>query len=68
MPYHRAAFFRFLTSPFLDDPMPKSIHGKKLTAKDHRQWRHIYEKTHSGAQATGVVKKSMARRAKKAKG
>ena len=45
--------------------MPKSIHGKKLTAKEHRQWRSIYEKTHSGAQATGTVKKTMAKRARK---
>jgi hypothetical protein len=45
--------------------MPKSIHGKKLTAKEHRQWKAVYESSHSGAQATGVVKKAMAKRQKK---
>lgn len=39
--------------------MPKSIGAKKLTAKQHRQWKHVFEKTGSAAQATAAVKKSM---------
>ncbi len=45
--------------------MPEKIHGKKLTAKEHRAWKHIYGSTHSGAQATGAVKKMMQRRTRK---
>lgn len=48
--------------------MPRQIHGHKLTAKEERQWTHIYESTGSGAQATGVVKKTMNKRARKGKG
>ncbi len=45
--------------------MPKKIHGKKLTAKEHRQWKHVYERTHDGAQATAVVMRTMAKRTRK---
>lgn len=43
--------------------VPDKIHGKKLTEKEHRQWRYVYEATHSGAQATATVKRTMAKRA-----
>ena len=42
--------------------MPKRIGGHKLTAKQHRQWKHVYASTGSGAAATAAVKKSMSRR------
>lgn len=42
--------------------MPKSIHGVKLTVKEHRMWKDVYASSHSGAQATGVVKKVIAKR------
>lgn len=45
--------------------MPEKIKGKKLTEKEHRQWKHVYDQTGSGAQATAAVKKSMAKRRKK---
>jgi hypothetical protein len=45
--------------------MPRSIKGHKLTAKEHRQWKHVYQNTGSGAQATGVVKKTMRKRLRK---
>jgi hypothetical protein len=45
--------------------MPEKIKGKKLTAKDHRQYRHVKESTGSYAAATAVVKKTMAKRGKK---
>ena len=35
--------------------MPRKLHGKELTAKEHRQWKHVKAKTGSGAQATGAV-------------
>lgn len=38
--------------------MPRKLHGKKLTGKEHRQWKHVMRKTGSGAQATQAVKKS----------
>ena len=38
--------------------MPKQIGGKKLTAKQHRQWKKVHRKTGSGAAATAAVKKS----------
>jgi hypothetical protein len=44
--------------------MPKKLHGKRLSAKEHRQWKHVHEKTGSGAQATGAVKKSRRKRRK----
>jgi len=48
--------------------MPKSIKGKKLTKKEHRQWKHVYESTGSGGAATAAVKRSMRkRRGKRAK-
>lgn len=47
--------------------MPKKIHGKKLTPKQHRQWKHIYDATGSGAQATAAVKKSMRKKKKSGK-
>jgi len=43
---------------------PQSIHGKKLTATEERMWRHVYASTHSGAQATGTVKKHMVKKVK----
>jgi hypothetical protein len=42
--------------------MPKSINGKKLTAKQHRQWKHVFDSTGSGAAATSAVKKSMSKK------
>lgn len=45
--------------------MPKSIGGKKLTPKQHRQWKHVFDKTGSGAAATSAVKKSMRKKGKK---
>ena len=38
--------------------MPKKLHGKKLSKKEHRQWKHVMESTGSGGQATAAVKKS----------
>lgn len=38
--------------------MPRKLAGKKLTAKEHRQWKHVMESTGSGAQATAAVKKA----------
>jgi len=45
--------------------MPKKIGGKKLTQKEHRMWKHIYEsqrerglsKERAAASATAQVKK-----------
>jgi len=48
--------------------MPKKINGKKLSAKQHRQWRHVFESTGSGAAATSAVKKSIRKRKKTRKG
>lgn len=45
--------------------MPRKLGGKRLTAKEHKQWKHVHRKTGSGAQATAAVNKS---RAKKRKG
>ncbi len=45
--------------------MPKKLHGKKLTKKEHRQWKKVHEKTDSGAQATAAVKRTRASRKKK---
>ncbi len=42
--------------------MPKKLAGKKLSKREHRQWRHVHESTGSGAQATAVVKKSRAKK------
>jgi len=42
--------------------MPAKIGKHKLTAKEHRQWRHVYNRTGSGAQATAAVKRSIAKR------
>ena len=53
----------FLRREFGSEPMPKKLHGKKLTAAEHRQWKHVHRKTGSGAQATAALKKS--RRGKK---
>jgi hypothetical protein len=39
--------------------MPKSINGKRLTAAQHRQWKHVFKSTGSGAKATSAVKRSM---------
>lgn len=45
--------------------MPKKLHGKKLSAKEHRQWKHVHESTGSGGAATAAVKKSRKRKRKK---
>lgn len=42
--------------------MPHKLHGKKLTPKEHRQWKKAHEKTGSGAIATAAVKKSRAKK------
>ena len=39
--------------------MPKKLGGKRLTPKQHRQWKKVFEKTKSGAKATAAVKKGM---------
>lgn len=39
--------------------MPDKIKGKKLTRKQHRQWKKVFAKTGSGARATAAVKKGM---------
>jgi hypothetical protein len=44
--------------------MPNKLGGKKLTAKEHRQWQHVKRSTGSGAAATAAVKKSRARKSK----
>lgn len=38
--------------------MPKSLKGRKLTTKEHRQFKHVLRKTGSGAAATAAVQKS----------
>lgn len=38
--------------------MPKTIDGRKLTAKEHRQWKHVYQRTGSAAKATSTVQRS----------
>ena len=38
--------------------MPKTLNGKKLSAKEHRQWKKVKHRTGSGAAATAAVKKS----------
>jgi len=38
--------------------MPKKLHGKTLSAKEHRQWKHVRAKTGSHAAATAAVVKS----------
>lgn len=43
--------------------MPKKLGGKKLSVKEERMWKHVYDKTGSGGAATNAVKK--ARRKKK---
>ena len=42
--------------------MPKTINGKRLTAAEHDQWKAVFGKTGSGAQATGAVQRSRRRR------
>lgn len=37
--------------------MPKKIDGRRLTAKEHRQWKHVRQRTGSAAAATAAVKK-----------
>lgn len=44
--------------------MPKKIGGKRLTAKQHRQWKKVYNKTGSGAAATAAVKRSIRKKRK----
>ena len=43
--------------------MPTILHGKKLTPKEHRQWRHV-NRTAGPRAATAAVKKSRAKRKK----
>ncbi len=38
--------------------MPKVIDGKKLSAREHDQWRVVHQQTGSGAKATAAVKRS----------
>jgi len=38
--------------------MPKSLDGKQLTKKEHKQWKHVYRRTGSAAKATATVKRS----------
>ena len=38
--------------------MPKKIDGKTLTPEEDRQWKHVFDSTHDGAQATAAVQKS----------
>lgn len=45
--------------------MPPKIKGHKLSPKRHRQWKEVFEKTGSGAEATAAVEKSMGLRPKK---
>ena len=45
--------------------MPKKLHGKRLTAKEHRQWKKVFKKTGKGGIATSAVKKSRARKRSK---
>jgi hypothetical protein len=42
--------------------MPMRLDGRKLSAKEHRLWKHVFEKTGSGAQATGAVQNAWQRR------
>lgn len=39
-----------------EDSMPEKINGKKLTKKEHRQWKKVKEKS-GPASATAAVKK-----------
>ena len=41
--------------------MPAKIDGKPLTNKEHRQWKHVRQKTGSAAKATNAVKRSRRR-------
>lgn len=45
--------------------MPGQLGGKRLTAKEHRQWEHVRKSTGSAAQATAAVKKSRAKKRSK---
>ena len=47
------------------ESMPKKLAGKKLTAREHRQWKHVHDSTGSGAAATAAVKKSRRKKASK---
>jgi len=47
--------------------MPRFINGKRLSAKEERQWSHVFKKTGSGAKAASAVLKSRKSRKKKAK-
>ncbi len=39
--------------------MPDKIDGKKLTARQHRQWRKVKARSGSAAVATAAVKKTI---------
>lgn len=38
--------------------MPPKLDGKKLTSREHRQYKHVYAKTGSRAKATQAVRRS----------
>lgn len=38
--------------------MPYKIDDRKLTAKEHRQWKHVKQRTGSPAAATAAVRKN----------
>jgi hypothetical protein len=38
--------------------MSHKLGGKKLSAKEHRQWKHVKRNSGSAAAATAAVKKS----------
>jgi len=38
--------------------MPKALDGKRLTRKEHKRWKHVYQRTGSAAKATAAVKRS----------
>lgn len=42
--------------------MPKRLGGKRLSEKEHRQWKEVHKSTGSGGAATAAVKKSRRKR------
>lgn len=45
--------------------MPRKLKGKKLTKKEHKQWKAAHAESGSGAIATAAVKKSRAKKKRK---
>lgn len=51
--------------------MPKTLHGKRLSVKEHQQWKKAHEGAKKsgarspGAVATAAVKKSRAKRGRR---